>query len=72
MPVPPRKERLKTPPRGIKRPAPDDGDTPIAKRTKTQTNGVSSASPSKGYKEVEGVLVVEDDHQDDDIILVDD
>jgi hypothetical protein len=71
MPVVPRKERPKTPPTGTKRPAPDDVDAPAAKRAKIQTNGLSSASPSKGYKEVDGVLVVEDD-QDDDVIMVDD
>ena len=55
----------------MKRPRPDDGDGPPAKRIKTQTNGFPGSSPTKGYKEVDGVLIVEDD-PDDDIILVED
>jgi len=66
-----RKARPKTPPTGTKRSAPDDGEEPAAKRARTETNGISTASPSKGYKEVDGVLIVEDD-QDDDVILIDD
>ncbi|KAF8590669.1 hypothetical protein K439DRAFT_1627653 [Ramaria rubella] len=87
MPVPPRRARPKTPPPplGTKRPLPENGGEPPAKRPKTQGNGVLSvsplkgifspskgfSSPSKGYKEIDGVLIVDDD-QDDDIIVVDD
>lgn len=71
MPVAPRKAQPKTPPppTGKKRPAPDnDVDEPATKRAKTQMNG-TSGSPSKGYTEVDGVLVVEDDAEDDVIYI---
>ena len=74
MPNAPRKARPlpHTPPSvGTKRPLPEDENGPPAKRQKIQTNGVPNASPSKGYKEVDGILVIEDD-QEDDIIVIED
>lgn len=66
-----------TPVLGSKRSLPDDADLkeqPALKKTKTSNNGIINAtptqSPSKGYKEVDGVIVIED--EPDDIIVLDD
>ncbi|KAF8514983.1 hypothetical protein JB92DRAFT_2718341 [Gautieria morchelliformis] len=74
MPIVPRKARLQTPsplPSTAKRPLEEDGEQPPAKRQRTETNGAPSSSPSKGYKEVDGIIIV-DDGQDDDIIIIED
>jgi ubiquitin-like 1-activating enzyme E1 B len=74
MPTVPRKARLQAALPLLsttKRPLEEDGDQPPAKRQRTQTNGVPSSSPSKGYKEVDGIIIVEDG-QDDDIIIIED
>lgn len=74
MPIAPRKPRPQTPspqPSTTKRPLEEDGNQPPAKRQRIQANGDPSSSPSKGFKEVDGIVIVDDD-QDDDIILIED
>ncbi|KIJ56440.1 hypothetical protein M422DRAFT_150768 [Sphaerobolus stellatus SS14] len=70
MPKIPRKARPATPEptTGTKRPLVDGEEEPPAKRARTG-NASPQASPSKGYKEVDGVLIVDDD---DDFIVIDD
>ena len=73
MPIVPHKARHQTPPpsSSTKRPLSESGDEPPAKRQRIQANGNPNSSPSKGYKEVDGIIIVGDD-PDDEIILIDD
>ncbi|GJJ12994.1 hypothetical protein Clacol_007243 [Clathrus columnatus] len=65
-----------TPVVGNKRPLPDDDieEQPTSKRSKITTNGVvlptPTQSPSKNYKEVNGVIFLEDESED--IVVLDD
>ncbi|KAF8522459.1 hypothetical protein BU17DRAFT_87064 [Hysterangium stoloniferum] len=63
--------RPSTPTIGSKRPAESgDHDRDRAKRPRTDAQAVPMSSPSKGYKEVDGVVIIEDDV--DDVIVIDD
>ncbi|KAF8519724.1 hypothetical protein BU17DRAFT_89560 [Hysterangium stoloniferum] len=63
--------RPSTPTIGSKRPAESsDHDRDRAKRPRTDAQAVPMSSQSKGYKEVDGVVIIEDDV--DDVIVIDD